>query len=123
MLRVVQGVMQLGAVLIAVCIGLALHGWMPGVPLWKAALYLVVLIVAAAFAVTLVLSSLLIGSVPRRSKLGEKLAGKIDRQTGGARQRYDELRRNATGAKAGAAEAAVRPTHGRCKGSETPLQK
>lgn len=85
MLRIVRAAMLLFAVMIGISIGIGLHALMPKVSVWAALWYFFVLVLAFMFACTLVVASLMIGSAPGRSKLGQKLAAKVDSQQTGAR--------------------------------------
>lgn len=88
MIIVVRCVMQACAVLILVSLVFALQALMPGVPLWKAVLDFTGLCLSFMFAGTLTISSLLIGSVPKRSKLGASLANRVNQQTAEGRQNH-----------------------------------
>lgn len=92
MLFVVKNVMRLCAVMIGVCIGIGLHGLMPNVGIVRALLCFLAMGMGFLFACTLVVASLLIGSAPGRSKLGQKLSAKVDSQHPEAKQLYERLK-------------------------------
>lgn len=109
MLFVAKNVMRLCAVMVGVCVGIGLHALMPGVPWYMALGYFVVLGVAFLFACTLVVASLMIGSAPGRSKLGQKLANKVETDTDNARKVYEQKRAAAKCRTASKEETTVRP--------------
>jgi hypothetical protein len=109
MLTVVRLAMLCFAVMIGVAIGIGLHALMPQVSIWAALWYFFVLGLAFLFACTLVIASLMIGSAPGRSKLGQQLNAKVNQQTEGSGELYEQARRIAAKRNQAEPETTMRP--------------
>jgi len=81
MMKGIRLCMFLMAVLIHALISGWLHSLMPGTPLPLAWLHFIGMGVSLLFAWSLIAAPLLIGSAPRRSKLGQRLSDKVTAQT------------------------------------------
>lgn len=83
---VVKLVMRFGALLIAMCVALVVHGATKDTPLAVAVFGFFCLWLGFSFAVAMLVSSWFIGSAPKRTAIGQKLADKVSRQHAGKRQ-------------------------------------
>lgn len=110
-LTIIKITLRLCALLIVLVISLALHSLLPGHTLLISWLDFIGLGMALMFAMTLVVSSFLVNSSASRSKLGQRLADKVSKQTGGSRELYERFRTESRRGTQGSAEAAMPAPH------------